>query len=216
MNQTGSGDYFPICLRKKRQLLFHGPKWLKILSRHSLHDDFHMSKLFLIVKQRWEKRDIDIGIFTIHLQNILLLYIYHRFTIHWNLPYIETSHVTTFIHQQRISGMVVSSGPWEFGCKKVTLVNRSVEKAQEVLEDDMVSWRTGSVVRKLRYEIYVAFVNFTDSTWIWNLYLNLNLEFGFSELGCGILLYWKKHIVGFGYGFFSCTTFGGCSVTNII
>ena len=43
--------------------------------------------------------------------------------------------------------MVVSSGPCEFGCKKVTLVNRSVEKAQEVLEDDMVSrtaiWNLG-------------------------------------------------------------------------
>lgn len=80
-------------------------------------------------------------------------------------------------------------------------MNRSVEKAQEVLEDDMVSWRTGSVVRKLRYKLYGYIVNYR---------LNLDLEF-ISQFESGIwgfrtglwnLVVSKKHIVGFGYGSF--------------
>lgn len=45
-------------------------------------------------------------------------------------------------------------------CKKVTLVNRSVEKAQEVLEDDMVS-RT-------------AILNLAFGTGLWNLVVSLH------------------------------------------
>ena len=83
MNQTRFVDYFPICLRKTCQLLFHGPKWLKTLCRHGLHDDFKMSKLFFDSQKTMGETD------TLTLEYLPYIYnTFHYYTFTIDSPYI--------------------------------------------------------------------------------------------------------------------------------